>query len=219
MSWFYTEKVKEHFLNPKNYLKDDEKFEYDGYGKVGNPKCGDEMIFMIKVKDDKIIDCRWKCFGCFEKGELISTPNGFVEIEKIKIGDKIFNHLGKETVVEETFKRKYKGFISTITPLVSKFNTLTLTGEHPILAIKRKALKYSGKQKHTSYLRVNKDILLKTKPCFILAKSLEKGDYLVYQPPTEVKDVKDIQESELKLLGFYLSEGYFSAKKKKYGIY
>ncbi len=64
MKWFYSEKVKEHFFNPQNYLKEGEKFEYDGYGKVGNPKCGDEMIFMIKVKDDRIIDCRWKCYGC-----------------------------------------------------------------------------------------------------------------------------------------------------------
>jgi len=64
MNWFYTEKVKEHFLNPKNYLKEGEKFEYNGIGKVGNPKCGDEMIFMIKVEDGVIIDCRWKCYGC-----------------------------------------------------------------------------------------------------------------------------------------------------------
>lgn len=64
MSWFYTEKVKEHFLNPKNYLKDDDKFGYNGIGKVGNPKCGDEMIFMIRVENDIIVDCRWKCFGC-----------------------------------------------------------------------------------------------------------------------------------------------------------
>ena len=64
MSWFYTEKVKEHFIHPKNYLKEDEKFDYNGYGKVGNPKCGDEMVFMIQVENGKIIDCRWKCFGC-----------------------------------------------------------------------------------------------------------------------------------------------------------
>jgi nitrogen fixation NifU-like protein len=64
MEWFYSEKVKEHFLNPKNYLKEGEKFDYNGYGKVGNIKCGDEMIFMIKVKDNKITDCRWKCYGC-----------------------------------------------------------------------------------------------------------------------------------------------------------
>lgn len=65
--WVYTEKAKEHFLNPRNILKDDENPEdYDGKGIVGNIKCGDQMMFVIKVDKEKQIltDCKWKTYGC-----------------------------------------------------------------------------------------------------------------------------------------------------------
>ncbi|MBF0521898.1 MAG: iron-sulfur cluster assembly scaffold protein [Candidatus Omnitrophica bacterium] len=64
--WAYTPKVKEHFMNPKNVLIGDEKFDADGRGIVGNIKCGDQMLMMIKVDRAKniITDCRWKTYGC-----------------------------------------------------------------------------------------------------------------------------------------------------------
>ena len=50
--WVYSETVKEHFLNPRNFLMGDEsKFDYDAVGLVGNPICGDQMKMFIKVKD------------------------------------------------------------------------------------------------------------------------------------------------------------------------
>lgn len=57
----YSEKVIEHFRNPRNVgeIKD-----ADGVGEVGNPICGDMMTFYIKVKDDKLIDVKYKTFGC-----------------------------------------------------------------------------------------------------------------------------------------------------------
>lgn len=65
-NWVYTEKVKDHFLNPRNVLDDIETFDYDGKGITGNIKCGDEMLFVIKVDKEKgiITDCKWKTFGC-----------------------------------------------------------------------------------------------------------------------------------------------------------
>ena len=65
-NWAYTEKVKEHFMHPKNVLKDGENFKADGEGMVGNIKCGDQMMMFIKVdrEKEKIIDCRWKTYGC-----------------------------------------------------------------------------------------------------------------------------------------------------------
>lgn len=57
----YSEKVLEHFSNPKNI---GEIEEADGVGEVGNPVCGDMMSFYIKVKDDKIADIKFKTFGC-----------------------------------------------------------------------------------------------------------------------------------------------------------
>ncbi len=57
----YSDKVMEHFQNPRNVgvLKD-----ADGVGKVGNPVCGDMMSFSIKVKDNRIEDVKFQTFGC-----------------------------------------------------------------------------------------------------------------------------------------------------------
>jgi nitrogen fixation NifU-like protein len=57
----YSEKVMDHFQNPRNVgmIKD-----ADGVGKVGNPVCGDLMSFSIKVKDNRIADVKFQTFGC-----------------------------------------------------------------------------------------------------------------------------------------------------------
>jgi nitrogen fixation NifU-like protein len=58
---FYSEKVMDHFANPRNVgeIKD-----ASGVGEVGNPVCGDMMKFYIKVEDNKIVDVKFKTFGC-----------------------------------------------------------------------------------------------------------------------------------------------------------
>ncbi|NIA14103.1 MAG: iron-sulfur cluster assembly scaffold protein [Nitrospiraceae bacterium] len=65
-SWAYTEKVKEHFINPRNILDDEDAYPADGKGIVGNIKCGDEMLMVIQVdkKKETIADCKWKTYGC-----------------------------------------------------------------------------------------------------------------------------------------------------------
>ena len=64
--WVYSEKLKEHFMSPKNVLRDENIDDYDGKGIVGNIKCGDEMMMVIKVdkKNNTITDCKWKTYGC-----------------------------------------------------------------------------------------------------------------------------------------------------------
>ena len=57
----YSEKVLEHFKNPKNMGKIEDA---DGVGKVGNPVCGDLMVVYIKVKDGKLEDIKFETFGC-----------------------------------------------------------------------------------------------------------------------------------------------------------
>jgi len=57
----YSDKVMEHFSNPKNV---GEIENADGVGEVGNPVCGDMMSFYIKVQSDKISDIKFKTFGC-----------------------------------------------------------------------------------------------------------------------------------------------------------
>jgi len=61
MSDMYTEKVLDHFRNPRNM---GEIKNADGVGKVGNPTCGDVMAIYIKVKDNRISDIKFKTFGC-----------------------------------------------------------------------------------------------------------------------------------------------------------
>ncbi len=63
--WLYSDVVKDHFMNPRNVLSGDESsWPCDGRGIVGNIKCGDQMLILIRVKDGKIADCRWKTYGC-----------------------------------------------------------------------------------------------------------------------------------------------------------
>jgi nitrogen fixation NifU-like protein len=64
--WLYTDKVKDHFMHPRNVLLNEEGFEPDGRGVIGNIKCGDEMVMLIKVDKAKgiITECKWKTYGC-----------------------------------------------------------------------------------------------------------------------------------------------------------
>ena len=74
----YTEKVMEHFRNPRNM---GEIPDADGIGTVGNPVCGDLMTVYIKVKDNRIADIKFKTFGC---GAAIATSSMITELAKGK---------------------------------------------------------------------------------------------------------------------------------------
>ena len=74
----YSEKVMEHFRNPRN-VGDMES--PDGIGHVGNPTCGDIMELYIKVNDNTIVDAKFKTFGC---GAAIATSSMVTEMVKGK---------------------------------------------------------------------------------------------------------------------------------------
>lgn len=74
----YSEKVLEHFRNPRNV---GELSDPDGVGVEGNPVCGDLMEIQIKVEDDRIVDIKFKTFGC---GSAIATSSMVTEIAKGK---------------------------------------------------------------------------------------------------------------------------------------
>jgi nitrogen fixation NifU-like protein len=83
--WVYSDIVKDHFLNPRNFLMGSESnFEYDAMGLVGNPICGDQMKMYIKVQDDKIVDIRWKTYGC---ASAIASTSALSELAKGKTLD------------------------------------------------------------------------------------------------------------------------------------
>ena len=97
--WVYSEKVKDHFMHPRNALGDEEDFKDDGRGMVGNIKCGDQMIFAIKVDKEKgiISDCRWKTYGC---ASAIASTSMLSEVVKgMKLEDAY--HLSPKDLAKE----------------------------------------------------------------------------------------------------------------------
>jgi len=74
----YTEKVLEHFRNPRNV---GEVENPDGVGEVGNPVCGDMMKITIKVAGGRIADIKFKTLGC---GAAIATSSITTEMAKGK---------------------------------------------------------------------------------------------------------------------------------------
>lgn len=74
----YSDKIMEHFINPRNV---GEIANADGIGQVGNAKCGDIMKMYIKVHDNRIVDVKFKTFGC---GAAIASSSMATEIIKGK---------------------------------------------------------------------------------------------------------------------------------------
>ena len=74
----YSEKVMEHFRNPRNV---GEIENADGVGEVGNPVCGDMMTFYIKVDNNRLTDVKFKTFGC---GAAIAVSSMVSEMAKGK---------------------------------------------------------------------------------------------------------------------------------------
>ena len=74
----YSEKVMDHFRNPRNV---GEIENADGVGEVGNAKCGDIMKMYLKIEDGVIVDVKFETFGC---GSAIATSSMATELIKGK---------------------------------------------------------------------------------------------------------------------------------------
>ena len=77
----YSEKVLDHYENPRNVGKMDMKDPTVGTGMVGAPACGDVMKLQIKVEDDVITDAKFKTYGC---GSAIASSSLLTEWVKGK---------------------------------------------------------------------------------------------------------------------------------------
>ncbi len=77
----YSDKVMDHFMHPRNMGEIEDP---SGVGEVGNPACGDVMRLYLKIEDDKIVDAKFKTFGC---GAAIASSSMTTEMIKGKTID------------------------------------------------------------------------------------------------------------------------------------
>ncbi len=88
--WLYSSIVKDHFLKPRNILIDDENYQADCIGIIGSPACGDMMAVWLKIKNNRIYECKWRTFGCasaIASTSMLSvmvTENGGMDINRAK---------------------------------------------------------------------------------------------------------------------------------------
>jgi len=103
--WYYSDKVKEHFLKPRNFIVEDPKEgEFDAYGEAGSFKCGDIMKVWLKIdkKTRRVKDFKWRTWGCATAiaatsifSEMVTENKGMKIDEAVKITPKdIASRLG-----------------------------------------------------------------------------------------------------------------------------
>ena len=88
----YSEKVMDHFKNPRNVGKMEDA---DGIGEVGNAKCGDIMKMYLKIENGIIVDAKFNTFGC---GSAIATSSMATEMIKGKSIDEALQLTNKAVV-------------------------------------------------------------------------------------------------------------------------
>ena len=93
----YSEKILDHYENPRNVGKMDMTDPTVGTGMVGAPACGDVMKLQIKVEDDVITDAKFKTYGC---GSAIASSSLLTEWVKGRTLDEVKN-IKNTDIVEE----------------------------------------------------------------------------------------------------------------------
>ena len=87
----YSEKVLDHYNNPRNVGSFDKSDSRVGTGVVGAPECGDVMKLQIKVEGDRIVDARFKTFGCGSAIASSSLATQWIKGKTLDEAEKIRN--------------------------------------------------------------------------------------------------------------------------------
>ena len=191
----YSQKVMEHFRNPKNV---GEIPDADGEGTVGNPVC-------------------------LTPDSLVSLNSSLTSIKDASVNARVLGHDGNYHRIEKVTARPYKGRMYRI--VAHNLGSTVVTPDHHILALKASHLI----RKYRSRTRCIQD--------WYAAGELEKGDILLYPVPRETVDKEQIpidvdrqkydfrsktlpseiavDDHFLRLLGYYLSEGYLRTERSK----
>lgn len=162
----YSDKVLDHFRNPRNVgiLKGKDVAK----GSVGNPVCGDLMEFSLKVKNNKIKDIKFKTFGC---GSAVATASMITELAKGKTLDEALKITRKDVADE----------LDGLPPV--KMHCSNLAAD----ALKKAIINYKEKQK--SEKKAPKEFK-ETSPAQIEGEKdfLGKGIYHDVKDPASLKD-------------------------------
>jgi len=132
--WYYSDKVKEHFFHPKNFITEEPKQgEFDAMGEVGNFACGDIMKMWIKIDPEtkKIKSLKWRTWGCATAiastsvfSEMILENGGMSVDEALKITPKdIAERLGGipdrkfhcSVMADQAFKKAVENYRKNLT--------------------------------------------------------------------------------------------------------
>ena len=143
--------------------------------------------------------------GCLPLGEEVLVGDQLTPIEQIESGQTVLNSAGEETQVEKTMVRPFDGELVTISP-VSVGNTFQLTPEHPVLCVPRAQVQ-TGRRSNRKLTDVSQTKLAKAEPRFVPAGELREGDFLHYPINKTVRDVPEMSEAAMVVLGYYLAEG------------
>lgn len=88
--WEYTDKVKDHFISPRNV---GEVEDADGVAEVGSMACGDALKLTIKVENGKISDAKFQTFGCASAIASASALTEMLKGKTIEEAEKITNRI------------------------------------------------------------------------------------------------------------------------------
>jgi len=127
----YSDKVIDHYENPRNVGSLDQNSKNVGTGLVGEPSCGDLMKLQIQVENDRIVDAKFKTFGCLGSNSPISTPNGYIKISELSKGDVIWAWNGKEIVKNKIAEVKTVNYHFTDLLKIDFYK-----GRHPVVCSK-----------------------------------------------------------------------------------
>ncbi|MFH1854854.1 MAG: DNA primase [bacterium] len=177
----------------------------------------------------------FKCFGCFPRGELIQVENGFLEIEKIKQGDRVFTDKGTLSSVDAIIGRRYSGDLVEIqTRMVN--HKISITGDHKVFVIKTQHCKQKARTTRICQKNCRQNCPTKFFNNYkiekISARELKINDFLIYPIKKSINCLAEINildyigeipnrskkafvfdpiiriDSRLaELLGYYIAEG------------
>jgi Fe-S cluster assembly protein SufB len=187
--------------------------ELSTYFRINNSESGQFERTLIVAEEGAYVSY---LEGCHPAGEQILTAQGWRNIEGLKAGDTVYDHMGRLRKVRAAMVRRHKGEMITIRP-VSRYNEFRLTPEHPVYAIKRSDVVKRQPRKEGWLPEADTNLLLGAEPRWIKAGELHKGDFVLV-PKLTRPDSSAFTNEELELLGYYLAEGstYFNRANKQY---